>query len=133
HGPDGRPGLMTGVSRRALYPVLTNGDNELELTGRLTSGEAFSGTDVVRVINDGGGQLTAFVAPNPLNPSGVLAFHTAKPGCVRVRMFDPHGRLVRTLMEARLLPAGVQEVNIDGRDQRGEVLPSGMYFYRIES
>jgi len=52
---------------------------------------------------------------------------------VRITMFDLHGRLVRTLIETPYLPAGEHDVLIDGRGARGEVLSSGVYFYRVGS
>jgi hypothetical protein len=85
------------------------------------------------MISPGGGPLTTSVAPNPLNPVGVLSFRTASPGRVVVKMFDLRGRLVRTLLEAPLLEAGAHEVRIDGRGERGRPLASGVYFYRIET
>ena len=91
------------------------------------------GTDEVRVIDNGGGHQAPSVAPNPLNPSAILSFNTVKPGRVRVTMFDLQGRLVRTLTETPLMAAGKHEVRIDGRGQRGEVLPSGVYFYQVSS
>ena len=77
--------------------------------------------------------LAARVTPNPLNPSGVLAFRTSSDGYVRVRMFDLNGRLVRTLADIPLVVAGDQEVRIDGRGARGETLATGAYFYVIET
>ena len=133
HDRDGLPDLMVKFSREALDPLLTLGVNSLELTGSLVTGESFAGTGEVRVIDNGGGHKAASVAPNPLNPSGVLSFNTVKPGRVRVMMFDLHGRLVRTLIEVPHLPAGEHAVRIDGGGERGEVLPSGMYFYRVDS
>jgi hypothetical protein len=133
HNRNGVPDLMLKFRRAALDPLLTLGVNSLEVTGSLVTGENFAGTDEVRVIDNGGGHQAASVAPNPLNPSGVLAFNTEKPGRVRVTMFDLHGRLVRTLMEMPLLPAGEHAVRIDGRGERGELLPSGVYFYSVNS
>ncbi len=130
---NGVPDLMVKFSREALDPLLVLGVNSLEVTGSLVTGEKFAGTDQVRVINPGGGHNAASVAPNPLNPLGVLAFTTVNPGRVRVTMFDLQGRLVRTLLETPHLPAGEHEVRIDGRGERGEVLPSGVYFYRVGS
>jgi len=124
---------MVKFSRQALNPLLTLGDNELAVNGLLRTGESFAGTDVVRVIGHGGGHLTASVGPNPLNPSGVLTFNTLTSGHVRIRMFDLQGRLVRSLMDAPLLPAGNHEVTIDGRGSRGEELPSSVYFYVVSS
>jgi hypothetical protein len=99
----------------------------------LVTGENLVGTDAVRVIDNGGGHKAASVAPNPLNPSGMLSFNTVKPGHVTVTMFDLQGRLVQTLLDAPLMPAGKHEVRIDGRGLRGEVLHSGVYFYRVDS
>jgi flagellar hook assembly protein FlgD len=72
------------------------------------------------------------VAPNPLNPTGVLTFRTTTPGLVSVRIFDLQGRLVRTLAQLPL-PAGAHELPIDGKDAQGHRLASGVYFYRIQS
>jgi len=99
----------------------------------LVTGETFACTDNVRVIDNGGGHKSDSVAPNPLNPSGVLAFNTVKAGRVRVTMFDLHGRFVRTLMETPHLPAGRHALTIDGLGERGQALPSGVYFYQITS
>lgn len=75
----------------------------------------------------------ALVSPNPLNPAGVLSFRTPSAGPVTVTMFDLSGRLVRTLLERQFLPEGSHRVAIDGRDQAGERLSSGVYFYRVET
>jgi len=133
HDGDGARDLMVKFSRNALDPLLIPGMNELEVTGSLVTGEAFLGTGEIRVIAPLNAALSASVTPNPLNPAGVLTIRTTIPGPVKVRMFDIQGRLVRTLLEAPLLPAGAREVVIDGRGQRGEVLVSGVYFYRVDS
>jgi len=133
HNRNGIPDLMLKFSRVALDPLLQLAVNSLEVTGLLVTGESFTGTGEVRVIDSGRGFQTASVSPNPLNPSGVLAFTTVKSGNVRVTMFDLQGRLVRTLMETARLPAGEHKVRIDGRGLQGDVLPSGVYFYRIDS
>lgn len=133
HDRDELPDLMLKFSRAALEPLLTPGVNALVLTGSLMTGESFSGTDEVRVINPPDDHPTASVAPNPLNPAGVLTLRTTSQGSVTMKMFDLQGRLVRTLMETQILPAGLHEVGIDGRGERGEVLASGVYYYRVET
>ena len=133
HNLNGVPDLMVRFSRPALVPLLALGMNSLEVTGSLVTGETFACTDQLRVIDPGGGNEAASVVPNPFNPSGMLSFRTVNPGRVRVTMFDLQGRLVRTLMETRHLPAGEHEVRIDGAGERGGVLPSGVYFYRVDS
>jgi hypothetical protein len=124
---------MVKFGRAALDPLLTPGMNELEVTGSLVTGEGLKGTDRIRVIAPDDAFPSAFVAPNPLNPAGVLTFRTATAGRVTVTMFDLHGRLVRTLAGIPLLPAGVHELRFDGRGDGGRALASGVYFYRIET
>jgi hypothetical protein len=78
------------------------------------------------------GPAAASVLPNPINPSGRLRFSTTTAGEVTIRLFDPSGRLVRTLLTRQKLEAGEHAVTIDGRDARGLTLATGVYFYRIE-
>jgi len=133
HNKNGVPDLMVKFRRDALDPLLALGVNQLEVTGSVLTGEEFKGTDAVRVIDPLGKPLLASVSPNPFNPSGVLSFSTVKPGRVQVNVFDLQGRLVRRLLEAPHLPAGDHKVTMDGRASWGEVLPSGVYFYRVDS
>jgi flagellar hook assembly protein FlgD len=46
---------------------------------------------------------------------------------VQLRIYDPSGRLVRTLAEGDM-EAGERNVVWDGRDERGHAVPSGVYF-----
>jgi hypothetical protein len=80
-----------------------------------------------------GGALAASIAPNPLRTTGQLQFVTSRPGALRVRLFDVHGRLVRTLLDEQQRPAGYHDVRIDGLSDAGSRLTSGVYFYRIEA
>ncbi len=61
----------------------------------------------MRVIDPPAVPLAASIAPNPLNTSGVLRFKTTRLGPARMRVFDVRGRLVRTLLDVPMLPAGV--------------------------
>jgi hypothetical protein len=69
-------------------------------------------------------------APNPFNPSTVIAYEVARAGAVRLHVFDVAGRLVRTLVEANV-PAGRHTVRWDGRDEQGRQSASGRYYYRL--
>jgi hypothetical protein len=133
HDEDGTPDLRVKFSRAALDPLLTPGECMLEVTGVLVSGERFRGGAAVRVMGLPQGKLGASVAPNPMNPAAVLSFSTTRLGAATVRIFDIHGRRVRTLMDVPALPAGVHELSVDGRGAEGEALASGLYFYRVET
>jgi hypothetical protein len=114
--------LFSNVNGKATLNVTLAGD--------LTSGGEFHATLSIEV-NGSGGSLAASVTPNPLNPSGILSFVSTRAGAASVRVFDHTGRLVRTLSEG-VLPAGHHEVRIDGRDEGGRTLATGIYFYRVE-
>ncbi len=70
--------------------------------------------------------------PNPFNPSTTMSFDLESAGPVRLEVFDLRGRPLRVLADAEL-PAGRHERIWDGRDAAGRVLPSGVYFARMES
>jgi galactose oxidase-like protein/flagellar hook capping protein FlgD len=70
--------------------------------------------------------------PNPFRAQATIAFDVGRPREGRVAVFDVHGRLVRELKNG-LLPVGSSSVKWDGTDQRGVLVASGTYFYRIES
>ncbi len=133
YNQNGIPDLMLKFAREGLDPLVKPGASRLEVTGSLVTGTRFKGSCDVRVIAPRQVGPTASLAPNPLNPVGVLTLRLPAPGPVTVRMFDLQGRLVRTLMEKVTLPAGLHEVRIDGRGQRGQTLPSGVYLYRVET
>lgn len=133
HDLDGIPELMVKFSRETLAGLLTPGVQTLELTGSLLTGERFHARGDVKVIDPPTERPAASVAPNPLNPVGVLTLRLPVPGPVTVKVFDLQGRLVRTIMEREALPAGAHGVPIDGTGQRGETLASGVYLYRVET
>jgi len=70
--------------------------------------------------------------PNPFNPSTTISYDLARPGPARISIFNLRGQIVRKLVEADL-PAGRHQVIWDGKDDRGNALGSGIYFYRLES
>jgi hypothetical protein len=70
--------------------------------------------------------------PNPFNPTTTLTFDVARDGNVTVQIYDISGRLVRTLVDEQR-PAGRHEVVWHGRNNRGAIVTSGVYFYRMTS
>ncbi|MBK8166785.1 MAG: hypothetical protein IPK64_12650 [bacterium] len=71
-------------------------------------------------------------APNPFNPSTVIAFDLARAGTVRLEVYDLGGRRVRTLVSGPL-PAQRHRVAWDGLGDDGRSLPSGAYLYRLDT
>lgn len=71
--------------------------------------------------------------PNPFNPSTVIRYDVAgSGGHVLLRIYDASGRLVRTLVDAPRT-AGEHEIFWYGRDNRGNEVASGVYFYRMST
>jgi hypothetical protein len=64
--------------------------------------------------------------PNPFNPTTVIEYRLSEASHVLLRVYDAHGRLLRTLVD-ELRNVGNHELTFDATD-----LPSGMFFYRLE-
>jgi len=67
---------------------------------------------------------------NPFSASATLQYSLTRPGRADLTIFDPQGRLVRSLVSG-VEQAGHHAVVWDGRDERGESVGSGMYFARL--
>ncbi len=122
---------------KALFAGLPDGVSVVTVTvsGDLVTGGRFSGDVAARIVKFpwlGAGSL-ASVSPNPLNPQAKLTFVTTQPGVASAQVFDLNGRLVRTLMAQQSLSPGIHEVTVDGRNDQGNRLASGVYFYRVRS
>jgi len=123
---------FTKTDLRTLFAGTPTGDYSVTLTGNLTTGGNFTGNVTLHVKNNGSFQA-ATISPNPLNPQAVLTFATSKMGAVRVGLYDVQGRLIRTLLEDSAAQAGYHDVTIDGRDNQGNRLASGVYYVLIQS
>jgi hypothetical protein len=63
----------------------------------------------------------------------MFSFVTTIAGSVRLTLFDSRGRRVRTVLDEPSLPTGYHDIPIDARGEGGKLLPSGIYFYRLET
>ena len=68
--------------------------------------------------------------PNPFNPATTIAFSLKAAGPVSLRIYDPAGRLIRTLVDGSRT-AGNHEVSWNGLDDAGRQVTSGVYFYSL--
>jgi hypothetical protein len=69
--------------------------------------------------------------PNPFASLTRIRFDLAVPGAVSLTVFDVQGRLARTLLPETALTPGPHEITWDGRNDRGEPVTPGVYFYRL--
>jgi flagellar hook assembly protein FlgD len=69
--------------------------------------------------------------PNPFNPSTSIEFTVRERTRVSLKVYDVSGQLVRTLLEAERAPGEVHRMTWDGRNDAGQAVSSGVYFYRL--
>ena len=70
--------------------------------------------------------------PNPFNPSTKIQYSLPIRGKVDLRVFDLQGRLVNKLVSSIQDP-GLKTVEWNGKDDLGNSISSGVYFYKIVS
>jgi hypothetical protein len=71
-------------------------------------------------------------APNPFRTTVGVSYHLPAGSAVRLAVYDVAGRAVRTLVDNDRGPGWHSEV-WDGKDDRGQVLPGGVYFTILEA
>jgi hypothetical protein len=116
-----------------------------EYGGCVFGAGAFSslGTTASQGIGRWGGQATGIgdaplppvllgAFPNPFIAAATVAFETKRAGRVTLAVFDVQGRR-RVALADDVRPAGRYEVAWDGRDDRGERVPSGLYYLKMTS
>jgi len=72
------------------------------------------------------------VYPNPFNPVIHVEFEMARDGVVEAAIYNPAGRLVKTLA-VEIFPAGEHFLKWDGRDDGGRAMPAGVYFLSLKT
>ena len=73
--------------------------------------------------------------PNPFNPETWIPYHLAKPAEVTLTIYAADGKIVRTLVlghqEAGIYKSRSRAAYWDGRNEVGEPVASGIYFYTL--
>jgi len=75
--------------------------------------------------------------PNPFNPETWIPYQLAQPADVKIQIYDATGRRVRTLdfdhRTAGFYTARADAAYWDGRNETGERVSSGVYFYQLQT
>ena len=71
--------------------------------------------------------------PNPFNPMTTIYFELPEATSVRLQVYDISGRLVRSLLNGATLGAGRQDVIWNGRNDSGQQVAAGVYFYHLNA
>ena len=70
--------------------------------------------------------------PNPFNPTTVIGYTLASDRNVKLSIYNLLGQKVKTLVDCHQ-QAGHKKVTWDGKNDRGDEVASGIYFYRLEA
>ncbi|MCK6560632.1 T9SS type A sorting domain-containing protein [bacterium] len=68
--------------------------------------------------------------PNPFNPETTIEYTLPQPSFVILKLFDILAQEVRTLVN-EFQQSGTKSAVWDGRNNHGQLVPSGQYFYRL--
>ncbi len=70
--------------------------------------------------------------PNPFNPETHISYSLPENGEVRLNIYNMLGQRVKVLVD-EYQHAGTQTVTWDGRNENGERVSSGIYFYKLQA
>jgi hypothetical protein len=71
-------------------------------------------------------------SPNPFNPETEISYYLPKDGEVKIIIYNTLGQKIRTLVD-EFQRAGYRSARWDGKDQLGNPVASGVYFYRVQA
>jgi hypothetical protein len=130
------PAMVSSLNLLGSMIVDVTGDR---LTARFidSSGVARDSFTIIKGVSQSVPDPTAGVwigpaAPNPARVQSRIPFALPAEDRARFTVHDATGRLVREVFDTRLAP-GPHEAVWDLRDARGRIVPSGLYFYRLDS
>ncbi len=70
--------------------------------------------------------------PNPFRAATTIEFELPAAGRAELRVYDVAGRMVRTL-DREAASAGTHRADWDGRDEAGQPVAPGIYFYELRA
>ncbi len=70
--------------------------------------------------------------PNPFNPVTNISFDLASQEFIQLKIYSSLGQEVRSLANG-FFPAGSNHVQWDSKDNLGQTLPAGVYYYHLNA
>ncbi len=117
-----------------MAAIIASGNSLDEIRLSLQRGENRYNTATSVDGGEGGNLPTAFTLdqnyPNPFNAETAISFSLPTAGNCRFEIVDILGRTVRSI-DLPALPAGHRTVTWDAKDNFGNEVASGIYFYRV--
>ncbi|MDD2230937.1 MAG: FlgD immunoglobulin-like domain containing protein [Candidatus Cloacimonetes bacterium] len=68
--------------------------------------------------------------PNPFNPNTTISYDIPEDGTVRLDIYNTKGQIVKTLVNTHQ-SLGYHKATWDGKDSKGQVCTSGIYYYEL--
>jgi hypothetical protein len=120
-------------------PKLEDGRHILEVLAKDASGNFFDSTSSRSVFNvyNNPDLLQVYNYPNPFSDNTHFTFElrgVIPPEEVKIKIFTVAGRLIKEfVLNSSALQIGFNKIFWDGRDQDGDEIANGLYFYKIIS
>lgn len=71
--------------------------------------------------------------PNPVRDQATITYLLSDQDRVELVIFDLNNRKIRTLIKSGIQSPGEYALNWDGKDESGNHLANGIYFYRLQT
>ncbi len=114
-----------------IESVALNGDTELFGPVELNVPEG-GGNDDPPIPPEKYGLYQNF--PNPFNPTTAINFALEIESKINLTIYNPKGQKIKSLLTNFFVPANeLQMVVWDGKNDLGKEVPSGLYFYKLET
>jgi hypothetical protein len=119
-------------------PKLEDGRHILEVLAKDASGNFFDSTSSRSVFNvfNNPDLLQVYNYPNPFSDNTYFTFElrgVIPPEEFKIKIFTVAGRLIRELIPSSPLQIGFNKIYWDGKDEDGDEIANGLYFYKIIS
>ncbi len=116
--------LGVGLTHRTRGIVYIDDISVTEIGGECAASKEIYSNKSVRI------QTGAL--PNPFSSEVMIEYALSDAGDVMVEVYNSLGQKVRQL-QSGIQPKGTHRLSWDGKDDSGRLLPSGIYFYRIDT
>lgn len=123
---------VTGLKPGDKFSLRIDGVEVNETITWTTTGDRI---ELARLTTSAGGTLPGSFSlkqnyPNPFNPSTTISFSLPSKGMARIEIYNVLGKLVAVPFNGSA-EAGEHQVVWDGKNETGEAVASGVYFYRL--